>query len=217
MKKSERLIQFIKDGDDSSALNLVKEIVSEISPREIIGDLTTFMRELGEKFEKFEIFLPDLMVAADTFMEVMKVLEPLLQKDEKKEKVKIVLATVKGDIHEIGKNILAIVLKSNGYEIIDAGRDADPLDIIKAAESNNAYLIGLSALMTTTMPSQKELIDIVQDQGKRSKFKILVGGAPVSAEWASQIGADGYAEDAFKAVKLVNEIEEKLKEKVEDK
>jgi trimethylamine corrinoid protein len=217
MKKSERLIQFIKDGDDSSALNLVKEIVSEISPREIIGDLTTFMRELGEKFEKFEIFLPDLMVAADTFMEVMKVLEPLLQKDEKKEKVKIVLATVKGDIHEIGKNILAIVLKSNGYEIIDAGRDADPLDIIKAAESNNAYLIGLSALMTTTMPSQKEVIDILQDQGKRSKFKILVGGAPVSAEWASQIGADGYAEDAFKAVKLVNEIEEKLKEKVEDK
>jgi trimethylamine corrinoid protein len=217
MKKSERLIQFIKDGDDSNALNLVKEIVSEISPREIIGDLTTFMRELGEKFEKFEIFLPDLMVAADTFMEVMKVLEPLLQKDEKKEKVKIVLATVKGDIHEIGKNILAIVLKSNGYEIIDAGRDADPLDIIKAAESNNAYLIGLSALMTTTMPSQKEVIDILQDQGKRSKFKILVGGAPVSAEWASQIGADGYAEDAFKAVKLVNEIEEKLKEKVEDK
>ncbi|MBU4228016.1 corrinoid protein [bacterium] len=217
MKKSERLIQFIKDGDDSSALNLVKEILSEISPREIIGDLTTFMRELGGKFEKFEIFLPDLMVAADTFMEVMKVLEPLLQKDEKKEKVKIVLATVKGDIHEIGKNILAIVLKSNGYEIIDAGRDADPLDIIKAAESNNAYLIGLSALMTTTMPSQKELIDILQDQGKRSKFKILVGGAPVSAEWASQIGADGYAEDAFKAVKLVNEIEEKLKKKVEDK
>jgi len=211
MKKSERLIQFIKDGDDSSALNLVKGILSEISPRAIIDDLTTVMRELGEKFEKFEIFLPDLMVAADTFMEVMKVLEPLLQKDEKKEKVKIVLATVKGDVHEIGKNILAIVLKSNGYEIIDEGRDADPLDIIKAAELNNASIIGLSALMTTTMPSQRELINILQDQGKRSKFKILVGGAPVSAEWASKIGADGYAEDAFKAVKLVKEIEEKIK------
>ncbi|MBU4349520.1 corrinoid protein [bacterium] len=211
MKKRERLIQFIKDGDDSSALNLVKGILSEISPRAIIDDLTTVMRELGEKFEKFEIFLPDLMVAADTFMEVMKVLEPLLQKDEKKEKVKIVLATVKGDVHEIGKNILAIVLKSNGYEIIDEGRDADPLDIIKAAELNNASIIGLSALMTTTMPSQRELINILQDQGKRSKFKILVGGAPVSAEWASKIGADGYAEDAFKAVKLVKEIEEKIK------
>ena len=151
------------------------------------------------------------MVAADTFMEIMKLLDPLLQKNEKSEKVKIVLATVKGDVHEIGKNILAIVLKSNGYEIIDEGRDADPLDIIKAAELNNASIIGLSALMTTTMPSQRELINILQDQGKRSKFKILVGGAPVSAEWASKIGADGYAEDAFKAVKLVKEIEEKIK------
>jgi len=211
MEKRESLMQFIKDGDDSNALNLVKEMLKERSPKEIISDGTTVMKELGEKFEKFEIFLPDLMVAADTFMEIMKLLDPLLQKNEKKEKVKIVLATVKGDVHEIGKNVLGIVLKSNGYEIIDEGRDADPLDIIKAAETNNAFIIGLSALMTTTMPSQRELINILQDQGKRSKFKILVGGAPVSAEWASKIGADGYAEDAFKAVKLVKEIEEKIK------
>jgi methylmalonyl-CoA mutase cobalamin-binding domain/chain len=211
MEKRERLMQFIKDGDDSNALNLVKEMLKERSPKEIISYGTTVMKELGKKFEKFEIFLPDLMVAADTFMEIMKLLDPLLQKNEKREKVKIVLATVKGDVHEIGKNVLGIVLKSNGYEIIDEGRDADPLDIIKAAETNNAFIIGLSALMTTTMPSQRELINILQDQGKRSKFKILVGGAPVSAEWASKIGADGYAEDAFKAVKLVKEIEEKIK------
>ena len=211
MEKRERLMQFIKDGDDSNALNLVKEMLKERSTKEIISYGTTVMKELGKKFEKFEIFLPDLMVAADTFMEIMKLLDPLLQKNEKREKVKIVLATVKGDVHEIGKNVLGIVLKSNGYEIIDEGRDADPLDIIKAAETNNAFIIGLSALMTTTMPSQRELINILQDQGKRSKFKILVGGAPVSAEWASKIGADGYAEDAFKAVKLVKEIEEKIK------
>jgi len=201
------LVQYVKDGDTKNALTLVKELASEIDLKEMIGDLTKGMREVGESFEKSEIFLPEMMLASEALIEVMSVLKPLFkEKGEEEEKIKVVMATVKGDVHEIGKNIVSLVLKANGYEIVDLGRNVDPLNIIKGAESNNAKVIGLSALMTTTMPAQEELIKMLKDKGMRDKFKVVVGGAPVSSNWASEIGADGYAKDAFQAVHLIDSI-----------
>lgn len=216
MNRREKLVQYVKDGDSSNALTLVKELVNEVEPKEIIDDLTKGMREVGESFEKSEIFLPEMMLASETLMEMMSILKPLFkEKGGEEEKIKIVIATVKGDVHEIGKNIVSLVLKANGYEVVDLGRNVDPLDIINSAVLNNAQVIGLSALMTTTMPSQKEVITMLKDKGMRDKFKVIVGGAPVSSDWATEIEADGYAKDAFKAVKLVDDIVKKLKEEKE--
>ncbi|MCD6472944.1 cobalamin-dependent protein [Candidatus Aerophobetes bacterium] len=207
MDKRGKLVQYVKDGDTKNALTLVKELASEIDLKEMIGDLTKGMREVGESFEKSEIFLPEMMLASEALIEVMSVLKPLFkEKGEEEEKIKVVMATVKGDVHEIGKNIVSLVLKANGYEIVDLGRNVDPLNIIKGAESNNVKVIGLSALMTTTMPAQEELIKMLKDKGVRDKFKVVVGGAPVSSNWASEIGADGYAKDAFQAVCLIDSI-----------
>lgn len=200
------LVQYVMEGNDEEALELAKELVKEVNPKLLLEDLTEGMRELGQKFERLEVFLPELMVAADALEQVIAIIEPLLESEDVVEKEKVVMATVKGDVHEIGKNIVSMVLKANGLEVIDLGKDVSSAEIIKAAQENEAKVIGLSALMTTTMPSQKEVIDLLKDMGIRDKFKVLVGGAPVSKDWADSIGADGYAEDAFKTVDLVKSI-----------
>lgn len=206
MEKRKMLVQYVMEGNDEEALELAKELVKEVNPKLLLEDLTEGMRELGQKFERFEVFLPELMVAADALEQVIAIIEPLLESEDVVEKEKVVMATVKGDVHEIGKNIVSMVLKANGFEVIDLGKDVSSAEIIKAAQENEAKVIGLSALMTTTMPSQKEVIDLLKDMGIRDKFKVLVGGAPVSKDWADSIGADGYAEDAFKTVDLVKSI-----------
>ncbi len=206
MEKRKLLVQYVMEGNDEEALELAKELVKEVNPKLLLEDLTEGMRELGQKFERLEVFLPELMVAADALEQVTAIIEPLLESEDVVEKEKVVMATVKGDVHEIGKNIVSMVLKANGFEVIDLGKDVSSADIIKAAQENEAKVIGLSALMTTTMPSQKEVIDLLKDIGIRDKFKVLVGGAPVSKDWADSIGADGYAEDAFKTVDLVKSI-----------
>jgi corrinoid protein of di/trimethylamine methyltransferase len=206
MEKRKMLVQYVMEGNDEEALELAKELVKEVNPKLLLEDLTEGMRELGQKFERLEVFLPELMVAADALEQVIAIIEPLLESEDVVEKEKVVMATVKGDVHEIGKNIVSMVLKANGLEVIDLGKDVSSAEIIKAAQENEAKVIGLSALMTTTMPSQKEVIDLLKDMGIRDKFKVLVGGAPVSKDWADSIGADGYAEDAFKTVDLVKSI-----------
>jgi corrinoid protein of di/trimethylamine methyltransferase len=206
MEKRKMLVQYVMEGNDEEALELAKELVKEVNPKLLLEDLTEGMRELGQKFERLEVFLPELMVAADALEQVTAIIEPLLESEDVVEKEKVVMATVKGDVHEIGKNIVSMVLKANGLEVIDLGKDVSSAEIIKAAQENEAKVIGLSALMTTTMPSQKEVIDLLKDMGIRDKFKVLVGGAPVSKDWADSIGADGYAEDAFKTVDLVKSI-----------
>jgi len=206
MEKRKLLVQYVMEGNDEKALELAKELVKEVNPKLLLEDLTEGMRELGQKFERLEVFLPELMVAADALEQVTAIIEPLLESEDIVEKEKVVMATVKGDVHEIGKNIVSMVLKANGFEVIDLGKDVSATNIIKTAQENEAKIIGLSALMTTTMPSQKEVIDLLKDMGLRDKFKVLVGGAPVSKNWADSIGADGYAEDAFKTVDLVKSI-----------
>ena len=170
--------------------------------------LSVGMKIVGDRFEKGEIFLPELLIAADTFNAAMEILRPAIEEQKKELEVsgRVMLATVKGDVHSIGKNIVATVLGTNGFEVIDIGVDQQSLNIIEEAQKNNVDVIALSALMTTSMPGQKEVINILNELGLREKFKVVVGGGPVTAEWAERIGADGYGETAFQAVKLINSL-----------
>ena len=210
MAAQDNLINAVKTGDTNGSVEITKKLLSEgLSAGEILNTVTGAMREVGDAFEKFDIFLPEMMLAADTMIEIMGVLEPELKAGEegtKKASAKIIMASVKGDMHEIGKNIAITMLNASGYEILDMGADVDSLDIVKTASRENASIIGLTSLMTTTMPGQKEVIDILKDMGLRDKFKVIIGGAPTSKEWADKIGADGWGKDASEAVKIVDKI-----------
>lgn len=210
MSLAEDLTSAVKEGHIDESANLVEKILAQgTSASEVLDVLTGAIREVGDAFERFDIFLPEMMMAADTMIEVMKVLDPALKEEGKgtiESTAKIVLASVKGDIHEIGKNIVITMLTANGYAIFDMGADVDSLEIVKTAEREKAAVIGLSALMTTTMPGQKEVIDILNDMGLRDRFKVIIGGSPTSQEWAREIGADGWAKDASEAVKVVEKL-----------
>jgi len=210
MSLAEDLTSAVKEGHIDESANLVEKILAQgTSASEVLDVLTGAIREVGDAFERFDIFLPEMMMAADTMIEVMKVLDPALKEEGKgtiESTAKIVLASVKGDIHEIGKNIVITMLTANGYAIFDMGADVDSLEIVKTAEREKAAVIGLSALMTTTMPGQKEVIDILNDMRLRDRFKVIIGGSPTSQEWAREIGADGWAKDASEAVKVVEKL-----------
>ncbi len=210
MSLAEDLTSAVKEGNIDESANLVEKILAQgTSASEVLDVLTGAIREVGDAFERFDIFLPEMMMAADAMIEVMKVLDPALKEEGKgrvESAVKIVMASVKGDIHEIGKNIVITMLTANGYAIFDMGADVDSLEIVKTAEREKANVIGLSALMTTTMPGQKEVINILNDMGLRDRFKVIIGGSPTSQEWAREIGADGWAKDASEAVKVVEKL-----------
>ena len=210
MSEKELLVQAMKDGDLDSSVRLANKVLAEKTPAaEVLGALIQGMREIGEAFEKFDIFLPEMMLASNAMIEIMKIFEPKLKIESPGTKSisgKIIMATVKGDMHEIGKNIVVTLLKANRFEVIDLGANVDSLEIVKAATRENAEVIGLSALMTTTMTAQKEVVEILKDMKLRDKFKIIVGGAPTTQEWADRIGADGWAKDASSAITLTEEL-----------
>ena len=201
----EKIRQYMVDGDGESAVAMVKDMIAQGTPaRDIMAGLTDEMAVLGQKFESFEVFLPDLMVAGDAFMQIMDVLkEHLVAAAGDKVRRTVVIGTAKGDYHDIGKNIVGIVLQANGFNVVDLGADVDPVAYLDAARKEKADAVGLSALMTTTMPGQEEFIKMVADAGEKGKFLICVGGAPTSIEWAERIGADVWSFDAFEfAAKL---------------
>lgn len=199
------LVELVKEGDDEGAVEVTREVLHKIEPKKIIEALTDGMREMGEQFEEKVIFLPELLIASEALLAVMAIVEPLLELDAKEtEKKTVVIGTVAGDIHEIGKNIVCMVLKANSYNVVDLGKDVPAEKFISKAEESNAYAIGLSTLMTTTMQEQKKVIDLLVKDNKREKYKVLIGGAPVSQRWADEIGADFYCKDAFEAVKLLS-------------
>jgi len=201
----EKIRQYMVDGDGESAVAMVKDMIAQGTPaRDIMAGLTDEMAVLGQKFESFEVFLPDLMVAGDAFMQIVDVLkEHLVAAAGDKVRRTVVIGTAKGDYHDIGKNIVGIVLQANGFNVVDLGADVDPVAYLDAARKEKADAVGLSALMTTTMPGQEEFIKMVADAGEKGKFLICVGGAPTSIEWAERIGADVWSFDAFEfAAKL---------------
>jgi len=164
------------------------------------------IRELGEAFDRMEIFLPELTLGADAMKAGVAVIEKALDEQGAKleKKATVVIGTVEGDIHDIGKSVVATLLQANGYEVYDLGVEVPSTRIIDAAESHNADVIAMSALLSTTMLYQRDVIDLLKNKGTRDNYYILVGGAPVTQSWADEIGANGFANDAFEAVQLLD-------------
>ena len=210
MDTKKNLAQAMKAGDIDQSVEMAEKALSEgISALDISKFLIASIREIGQAFEKFEIFLPDMMMASDAMIAIMKIIEPKLQEESPKGDIKprnVLLATVKGDTHEIGKNIVKTLFCANRFEVLDMGADVDSLEVVKTAEREGVDLIGLSALMTTTMPGQKEVIDILNVKGLRERFKVIIGGAPTNQDWADKIGADGWTADAASAVLLAERL-----------
>lgn len=195
----------LQNGSDDTVVELTKEAVAkQIPPDEIMNDgLIAGMNIIGVKFKNHEIFLPDVLLAARAMNSAMEVLKPLLIKDCIPIKGKVVIGSVKDDLHDIGKNLVAILLKGAGFEIIDLGNDVPAEKFISVAAEENAHVIGMSALLTTTMPVMKKVVDMAKDEGLYGKVKIIVGGAPVSKAFAQEIGADAYSYDGANAVETV--------------
>ncbi|MEM3151485.1 MAG: corrinoid protein [Candidatus Bathyarchaeia archaeon] len=191
---------------DSIKVDVEKALENGLSPMEIINVLSDGMREIGDKFAKLELFLTDLMMAGDTMKAALEILLPKIPKEKAISKGKIVIGTVKGDIHDIGKNIVSAMLTASGFEVYDIGKDCHPSKFLEEAEKVNANIIGASALMTTTMPALKDLIEYIKAKGLRNKYKIIVGGGPVTKDYAEEIGADAYAENAVEAVKVIENL-----------
>jgi len=206
----ENLSSAIQEGDDEKARKNAQEVLqSKMDPLKAVDEgLSKGMAVVGERFEKGEAFLPELLMAADSFNAAMEILKPEIEA-QKKQLVKagrVVIGTVKSDVHNIGKNIVATVLETNGFEVIDIGIDNPSLKFIEEAQKAKADVIALSSLMTTTMPGQREVVDTLKDMKLRDKYFVVVGGGPVSQEWADKIGADGYGSSAVQAVELIKNL-----------
>ena len=194
----DQLSQLVEDGEKEECEALARKLLADgTDPLEILDKLTQTMQKVGDMFANLDIFLPEVMLAGEALTAVVDIVKPELKTTERLlAKGKVVTGVVKGDLHEIGKNIVKLMLETNGFEVKDLGYDVDSLDFIKAAEEMEADFIGISSLMTTTMPRQKEIIEFLKDKGLRDKYKVVIGGAPTSQMWADKIGADLYCEDA---------------------
>jgi trimethylamine corrinoid protein len=203
----ENLKNAVIEGDEGKARESAKQALeANIDPLEAMQlGLTMGTDVIGEQFERGEAYLPELIMAGETFKAAMEILNPEIKRQQRDVAPvgTVVITTVKGDLHSIGKNIVATVLETNGFNVVDVGVDQGALQIIEAAEKANADAIGLSALMSTTMPGQKEVIDALVELNIRDKYRVVVGGGPVTQEWADEIGADGYGKDAVAAVGLL--------------
>lgn len=200
----ENLATAVVDGDEDEARENAKQAMSaQMDPLEAVEQgLSKGMDIVGEAFERGDAFLPELLMAAAAFKAAMEILEPEIEAQKKQvtSQGTILLSTVKGDVHSIGKNIVTTVLGINGFKAVDIGVDNSSLDIIQEAEKIKADIIALSSLMTTTMPSQREVMEVLREMNLRDKYLVMVGGGPVTQEWANEIGADGYGKSAIEAV-----------------
>ncbi|MFC2046078.1 corrinoid protein [Chloroflexota bacterium] len=205
-KTLERIPAAFIDGDFDEIPQLVRQGLDEgLDPDDILDEgLIPGIREVGDQFRRYEVYLPEMMMAADAWQEGMDVLEPLLAAQGQRGKAvgKVVLGSVMGDVHSLGKNIVATMLQTARFEVIDLGIDVPAVRFVEEAEKARADIIALSALMTTTMPQQKDVIEYLLARGNRAKVYVMVGGGPTSAEWAREICADGYGETAADAVNL---------------
>ena len=164
--------------------------------------LIAAMDVVGDRFAKSEIFVPEMLVSAVSMKKGLDIIKPLLKEDEEQTKGKVILCTVKGDLHDIGKNLVAMMLEGAGLEVIDLGVDVTVEKVIDKVNEIQPQVLGLSALLTTTMPEMENVINLLQDRGIRKKVKVMIGGAPLDADFAERIGADAYGEDAAEAVTI---------------
>jgi len=202
--------QSVVDGAPENALALAKQALDQGLPAlEIIDNgFVPGMSEVGEQFAKHQMFLPDMLAAAEAMKAAMSVLEPELKRqgEERPSAGIVILGTTKGDIHEIGKTLVGTLLTANGFKVHDLGVDVASDQFAARARELNADIVGVSALLTTTMRGQRSVVEALERAGLRSTVRIIVGGAPVTQRWAEEIGADGYAKDAMSAVALVRNL-----------
>ena len=164
------------------------------------------MERAGQLFDEEEYFVPELLMCSDAMNVGIDVLKPHLKSENVSKKGKVVIGVVEGDTHDIGKNLVRLMMETGGFEVLDLGRDIPPAEFVSKAEEYGADIIGIATLMTTTMPGMKEVVDILADKGIRDKFKVIVGGGPISPAFAKKIGADGYARNAADAVKVAEKL-----------
>jgi 5-methyltetrahydrofolate--homocysteine methyltransferase len=183
-----------------------KALRLNVEPLEILNSLNEALEQVGKKYEKGEYFLSELMMAGVLATEVTRILKPYLVRAERKSLGKVVIGTVKGDIHDIGKNIVIMMLRASGFDIVDLGVDVPAERFAETIIKEDADVLGMSALLTSTMNEMNNVIEAIKEMGIRDQVRIVVGGRPVTREFAEGIGADGYAEDAVKAVRVFKEL-----------
>ncbi len=203
----EAIFQNVTEGKKADVASGVQAALdSGASPEEILNKaLIAAMTEIGRRYEAGDLFVPEMLVAAHAMQAGLQLLKPHLIKTGVQAAGTVAIGTVKGDLHDIGKNLVAMMLEGAGFEIVDLGTDVDPAKFAEAVR-NGANVVGMSALLTTTMGNMAQVIEAIEDIDMRDEVKIIIGGAPVTAEYAEKIGADGYAPDASSAVKKVNEL-----------
>jgi 5-methyltetrahydrofolate--homocysteine methyltransferase len=204
----EKLLEEIKkiviDGKHKEIEAMVQKAIQEKADLDdlINRALIAAMDVVGDRFAKSEIFVPEMLVSAVTMKKGLDIIKPLLKVNEEQTRGKVILCTVKGDQHDIGKNLVAMMLEGAGLEVIDLGVDVTVEDVIDKVNEIQPQVLGLSALLTTTMPEMENVINLLRDRGIREKVKVMIGGAPVDADFAKNIGADAYGEDAAEAVTI---------------
>ena len=204
----EEISEKLQIGDVGAVARLTGQALDENrEPKDILDNaLIAGMAVVGEKFKLHQIFLPDVLLAARAMYAGMDLLKPLMIKEGIPSIGKVVIGTVKGDLHDIGKNLVGIMLKGAGFDIIDLGKDVTPEKFIETAIEEDADIIGLSALLTTTMIGMKDVIKLAKERGIDDRVKIIIGGAPLSSEYAAEIGAHAYCFDGISAVETVKQL-----------
>jgi 5-methyltetrahydrofolate--homocysteine methyltransferase len=206
MSDLQGLTQAIIKGNRAEATRLTQEAIDEgANPRTILDALVTGMDDIGGKFQRNEVFVPEMLIASRAMKESMNLLEPVLVQAGITPKFTAVIGTVQGDLHDIGKNLVAMMWKGAHFNVVDLGTNVSPEKFVEGAKANNAQLVGLSALLTTTMPSMKTTVQQIRDAGL-SDVRVMIGGAPITQEYAEQIGADGFAPDAATAVEVARKL-----------
>ncbi len=198
----------IINGNRKKAESLTNELLAAgVSPSAIISEgLIPGMQVVGVKFKNNEYYVPEVLVAARAMQTAMNIVKPLLSASDRKAPATVAIGTVQGDLHDIGKNLVMMMMEGAGYEMVDLGVDVSPEQFIDAVQSKKADVVCMSALLTTTMPAMAKTIEALQAAGLRDKVKVMIGGAPVTQEYADEIGADGYSEDAASAVDKLKEL-----------
>lgn len=207
MEIIEEISYYLQRGEGEKVASLTRQALEKLSPKEILDNgLIAGMNVIGAKYKAHEIFLPDVLLAAKAMYAGMDVLKPHFLKEGIPFAGKVVIGSVRGDLHDIGKNLVAIMLRGAGFEIVDLGNDVSPEKFVESAKRENASVIGMSALLTTTMPEMRNVIELVREQGLADRIKTIVGGAPVSVDFAHDIGADAYGYDSVHAVEQVKRL-----------
>jgi 5-methyltetrahydrofolate--homocysteine methyltransferase len=204
-----RMFEAVLAGDlDQTVAQVEAGLEEGLNPGRILKEgLVAAMGEVGDRFERGEYYVPEMLIAARAMQGGLNVLKPLLVEADIQPAGRVVIGTVKGDLHDIGKNLVAMMLEGAGYEIIDLGTDVAPEEFAQAVRETGADFVGMSALLTTTMPKMRDTIEALEDMGVRDQVLVIIGGAPITQDYCEQIGADGFAPDASRAVALARNLQ----------